>query len=120
MRRGAVPDVASNRNRGTNAPKLEDIVHTLTHLTTITAQVSAALPAAAQLNTTGAVAWVIKYIVPLILAAVGVSILARSNRGETSRNALTVGNAMLGIMVIAGGALLFAFGQSLVTLLLKS
>lgn len=67
-------------------------------------------------NTTGVVAWLVKYIVPLLLAFIGISILARSNQGQTSKNAITLGNALLGIMVIGGGVLLFAFGSDLVNL----
>lgn len=70
-----------------------------------------------ELNTDGLVKWVVKYIVPIVVAAIGVGILTRSSKGETGKNVITVGNMLVGIMVIAGGALLFAFGSNLVNVL---
>ena len=70
------------------------------------------------INTTGVVQWIVKYIVPLIFAFVAVIIMSRAHQGRTRENAVVAVNLFLGIILLASGGVLFAFGQELVELVL--
>jgi hypothetical protein len=69
------------------------------------------------INTDGIVGAITKYIVPLLLAALGVVFISRAGRGEMSRVLTSSAIALIGLGFIAGGALLFAFGENLVHLI---
>jgi len=76
------------------------------------------LAAEPTINTTGVVAWIVKYIIPLLVAFAAVVIMSRAHQGRTRENAVVAVNLFLGIMLIAAGGTLFAFGQQLVDLIL--
>lgn len=68
------------------------------------------------INSTGILAWFVKYVIPLLFLVIGGGIVARANKGETGHNATVIANSILGIGVIAFGAVAFVFGGSLVNL----
>ena len=76
------------------------------------------LAAEPTINTTGDEAWIVKYIIPLLFAFAAVVIMSRAHQGRTRENAVVAVNLFLGIMLIAAGGALFAFGQQLVSLVL--
>lgn len=69
-------------------------------------------------NTNGVVAWGVKTIIPLVLLAIGLTIIAGARKGRMAENANTVTNILVGAAVIGGAGLIFAFASQLVTLLL--
>jgi hypothetical protein len=69
-------------------------------------------------NTSGVVAWGVKTIIPLILLAIGIAIIAGARKGRMAENANTVTNILIGAAVIGGAGLIFAFATQLVTMLL--
>lgn len=69
-------------------------------------------------NTSGVVAWGVKTVIPLILLAIGIAIIAGARKGRMAENANTVTNIVVGAAVIGGAGLIFAFATELVTLLL--
>jgi hypothetical protein len=69
-------------------------------------------------NTNGVVAWGVKTVIPLILLAIGITIIAGARKGRMAENANTVTNILIGAAVIGGAGLIFAFATQLVTLLL--
>ena len=81
-------------------------------------QFAAHVLAAPSINTTGVVSWIVKYIVPLLFAFAAVVIMSRAHQGRTRENAVVAVNLFLGIMLLAAGGLLYAFGKSLVELIL--
>ncbi|MEN3356110.1 MAG: hypothetical protein V7637_92 [Mycobacteriales bacterium] len=76
------------------------------------------LAAEPTINTQGLVAWIVKYIVPLIFAFVAVIIMSRAHQGRTRENAVVAVNLFLGVLLLASGGALFVFGQGLVDLIL--
>jgi uncharacterized membrane protein len=77
------------------------------------------LRAAPSFNSDGVVAWGVKHIIPIILLFVGIGIMANARRGQMSQNALTVGNILLGCIVIAGAGLLYGFADTIATFAFK-
>jgi hypothetical protein len=69
-------------------------------------------------NTNGVVAWGVKTVIPLILLAIGITIIAGARKGRMAENANTVTNILIGAAVIGGAGLIFAFATQLVQLLL--
>lgn len=80
----------------------------------IAAHVLAAGPV---INTTGVIAWVVKFIVPLLFALAAVVVMSRAHQGRTRENAVVAVNLFLGIFLLAAGTVLFTFGQQLVDLI---
>ena len=76
------------------------------------------LAAEPTINTTGVVAWIVKYLVPLLFAFAAVVIMSRAHQGRTRENAVVAVNLFLGIMLLAAGGALFAFCPQLVSLIL--
>lgn len=76
------------------------------------------LAAEPSVNTEGVVAWVVKYIVPLLFAFAAVVIMSRAHQGRTRENAVVAVNLFLGIILIAAAGTMFAFGSDLVDLVL--
>ena len=76
------------------------------------------LAAEPTINTTGVVSWIVKYIVPLLFAFAAVVIMSRAHQGRTRENAIVAVNLFLGILLLASGGILFAFGKNLVDLIL--
>ena len=72
------------------------------------------------LNSSGVVEWVVRAIIPLILLAVGLGIIASSRRGKLSDNANTLTNVFIGLTVIAGAGLMFGFAQEITDLMFSS
>ena len=70
------------------------------------------------INVQGVVAWLVKYIVPIILAVIGIGIMANAKKGRLSDNMSTMTNVFLGLVVIAGGGLFYVFATGLVHLVL--
>lgn len=60
-------------------------------------------------------AWIIKNVVPLILCVLGVIIMATAGKGQTSRVMNTGLIVLVGIIFIAGGALIYKFGNNIAT-----
>jgi hypothetical protein len=69
------------------------------------------------LNSNGVVEWGVKNIIPLVLLIIGISIIASARKGRISDNANTLTNVVLGMSVIAGAAVLYAFASGLTDLL---
>jgi hypothetical protein len=69
------------------------------------------------LNSTGLVEWVVRAIIPLVLLAIGIGIIASARRGKLSDNANTLTNVFIGLSVIAGAGLLFGFAQQITDLM---
>lgn len=69
-------------------------------------------------NTNGVVEWGVRTVIPLILLAIGVTIIAGARKGRMAENANTVTNILIGAAVIGGAGLIFAFATQLVQLLL--
>lgn len=76
------------------------------------------LAAEPTIHTTDVVSWVVKYIVPLLFAFAAVVIMSRAHQGRTRENAIVAVNLFLGILLLASGGILFAFGKDLVDLVL--
>lgn len=68
-------------------------------------------------NSSGIVEWVVRAIIPLLLLAVGLGIIASARKGRLSDNANTVTNVLIGLSVIAGAGLLFGFAQQITDLM---
>jgi hypothetical protein len=81
-------------------------------------EITDVLAADPTINTTGVVQWIVKYIVPLIFAFIAVIIMSRAHQGRTRENAVVAVNLFLGVLLLASGGVLFAFGQDLVGLIL--
>jgi hypothetical protein len=69
-------------------------------------------------NTNGVVEWGVRTVIPLILLAIGITIIAGARKGRMAENANTVTNILIGAAVIGGAGLIFAFATQLVQLLL--
>lgn len=69
-------------------------------------------------NTNGVVEWGVRTVIPLILLAIGVTIIAGARKGRMAENANIVTNILIGAAVIGGAGLIFAFATQLVQLLL--
>jgi hypothetical protein len=76
----------------------------------------ASADAGPSLNSNGVVEWGIKNILPLILLMIGIGIIASARKGRISDNANTLTNVVLGMGVIAGAGLLYAFASGLTNL----
>lgn len=68
------------------------------------------------LNSNGVVEWGVKNIIPLLLMFAGIGIVATARNGRISENANHVSNIVLGMGVIAGGAVLYGFADQLTDL----
>src|SRR3954469_22382215 len=71
------------------------------------------------LNTDGIVGAITRYVVPILLAILGVIFISRAGKGEMSRVLTSSVIAIVGLVFIAGAATLFFVGQGLVDLLFK-
>jgi hypothetical protein len=69
------------------------------------------------LNTTGIVGAITKYLVPILLAVLGVVFISRAGKGEMSRVLTSSAIAIVGLAFIAGAGALFLFGEKLVKLI---
>jgi hypothetical protein len=69
------------------------------------------------INTDGIVAAITKFVVPLLLAVLGVIFISRAGRGEMSKVLTSSAIAIIGLAFIAGAGALFLFGEKLVKLI---
>ncbi len=69
------------------------------------------------LNTDGIVAAITKFVVPLLLALLGVIFISRAGKGEMSKVLTSSAIAIIGLAFIAGAGVLFLFGERLVKLI---
>ena len=69
------------------------------------------------LNTDGVVAAITKFVVPILLAALGVIFISRAGKGEMSKVMTSSAIAIIGLAFIAGAGALFLFGEKLVQLI---
>jgi hypothetical protein len=69
------------------------------------------------LNTTGVVGAITKYVVPILLAVLGVIFISRAGKGEMSKVLTSSAIAIVGLAFIAGAGVLFVFGERLVNLI---
>jgi uncharacterized membrane protein len=69
------------------------------------------------INTDGIVAAITKFVVPILLAALGVIFISRAGKGEMSRVLTSSAIAIIGLAFIAGAGALFLFGEKLVKLI---
>jgi hypothetical protein len=69
------------------------------------------------INTTGIIGAITKYLVPILLAVLGVVFISRAGRGEMSRVLTSSAIAIIGLAFIAGAGALFLFGERLVKLI---
>lgn len=78
---------------------------------------SAALAAdGPKFNSDDLVQWGVKNVIPVVLLIIGIGIIASARRGRISDNANTITNVVLGMCVIAGAGLLYAFAGQLTDL----
>jgi hypothetical protein len=68
------------------------------------------------LNANGVVEWMAKNVVPLVLLFIGIAIIASSRQGKLSDNASTLTNIIIGMCVMGGAAVMYAFSGQLVDL----
>jgi hypothetical protein len=69
------------------------------------------------LNTDGIVAAITKFVVPILLAVLGVIFISRAGKGEMSKVMTSSAIAIIGLAFIAGAGALFLFGEKLVQLI---
>jgi hypothetical protein len=69
------------------------------------------------LNTDGIVGAITKFVVPILLALLGVIFISRAGKGEISRVLTSSAIAIIGLAFIAGAGVLFLFGEKLVKLI---
>ncbi len=69
------------------------------------------------INTDGIVAAITKFVVPILLALLGVIFISRAGKGEMSRVLTSSAIAIIGLAFIAGAGALFLFGEKLVQLI---
>lgn len=87
----------------------------LTHAAGVLAAPSPApQPGSGVLNTNGIIGFVASWIVPILLAIIGVIIIGRAKSGNVSSTVTTSGIAIVGICFIAGAFVFFAVGESIV------
>ncbi len=63
------------------------------------------LAAGPHINSDGIVAWAVRNIIPIVLLVIGIGVIASARKGQMSQNALTITNVMIGLVLIAGAAL---------------
>jgi hypothetical protein len=81
------------------------------------AQIIFAAPGDPILNTDGIVGALTRYVVPILLAVLGVMFISRAGKGEMSKVLTSSAIAIIGLAFIAGAGVLFLFGEKLVTLI---
>jgi hypothetical protein len=86
----------------------------------MTTEILAAAGSDPTFNSSGLVEWVVRAIIPLLLLAVGLGIIASARKGKLSDNANTVTNVLIGLSVIAGAGLLFGFAQQITDLMFSN
>lgn len=88
------------------------------HLTSVAYQAASLLAAdgGPALNTSGAVEWAVKNILPFAFLIIGLYMIFGAKSGKLSDNAKVATNMIFGLMIIAGGAILWAFSGQLVRL----
>jgi hypothetical protein len=69
------------------------------------------------INSEGVVEWGVKNIIPLVLLVIGIGIIASARKGKLADNANTLTNVIIGLCVIAGAGVLFAFAAELTDLI---
>src|SRR5262249_19998313 len=69
------------------------------------------------INTDGIVAAITRFLVPLLLAVLGVIFISRAGKGEMSKVLTSSAIAIIGLAFIAGAGALFLFGERLVHLI---
>ena len=67
-------------------------------------------------NSNDLVQWGVKNVIPVVLLIIGIGIIASARKGRISDNANTITNVVLGMCVIAGAGLLYAFAGQLTDL----
>lgn len=70
--------------------------------------------AAAGINTDGIINFIAQAIVPVILAILGVAIMAGAKRGRISEGANTITIVMMGAVLLLGAGAFMQFGDNLV------
>jgi hypothetical protein len=68
------------------------------------------------INSNGVVEWAVKNLIPLVLLVIGMGIVTSARGGKLGDNANTITNVTIGLAVIAGAGLLYAFAGSLTNL----
>lgn len=76
-------------------------------------------PAVSDVDTNGAVTWVATRIVPLLLVILGAVFIARAPRGEISKVMTSSTVAIVGVAFIAGAAVFFALGGTIIDVLFE-
>lgn len=87
---------------------LEDFIHQ-----------AAALVPMADVNTPGIKSWLLTNIVPLIMAVIGLGILASARKGRLSEVLSTATIVLVGLFFIVGAGAMVAFGQTLSELFIR-
>jgi hypothetical protein len=77
-------------------------------------------PTPGEINTRGVQTFIASKIAPILLAVLGVIFISRAGKGEMSKVLTSSAIAILGLAFIAGAFALFAFGESLVQLILPT
>jgi hypothetical protein len=69
------------------------------------------------INTDAIVAAITRFVVPILLAVLGVVFISRAGKGEMSKVLTSSAIAIIGLAFIAGAGALFLFGEKLVKLI---
>lgn len=75
---------------------------------------AAAEPPAAAAPVQKLLSFLVSYVFPVILGFVAFKILVRSHQSEMSKNVTTIGNVAIAAVVLALGAVIWGFGDSVV------
>lgn len=77
-------------------------------------------PPGPAINTEGIVAWIVRYIVPLLLGLAGVGVMLKTlgGHGQTRQHMSVATGMLIGLSFIAVGTAFFVFAQGLVHLAL--
>ena len=77
-------------------------------------------PTPGEIDTRGIQTFIASKIAPILLAVLGVIFISRAGKGEMSKVLTSSAVAIIGLAFIAGAFALFAFGESLVQLILPT
>lgn len=71
------------------------------------------------LNTNGVVGWIASFVVPILLAILGVCVIMWARGGQVSRTVTSTGIAFVGVALIGGAGVLMKFGDDIVNLIFQ-
>ena len=69
------------------------------------------------IDTDGILTWAVQTIIPIAFLIIGCFIIFGASKGKASHAANTLAVALLGVILIAGGAAFYLFGEELVDII---